>query len=162
MTIVVTILQYSGDDITMNDIPVEILLLIGLNDQETYRGMLAIPKFARAVTIGYRLNAMEKFGFDFVGYWTRNGIYHMGGNIPYYSDGNRTSWEEKRITKNDCLYIRIGDGGYSSDRLVAIKFQDIIAWSDGTRRFLNANHIRIARLGGTGNIFANGMIQYYD
>ena len=42
----------------MYTIPVEILLEIGRTDLETYKGMLAIPKFARAVSIGYRLDVM--------------------------------------------------------------------------------------------------------
>ena len=42
----------------MYAIPVEILLEIGKTDLETYKGMLAIPKFARGVTIGYRLDIM--------------------------------------------------------------------------------------------------------
>lgn len=47
----------------MDSIMTELVLWIGMMDIETYRGMIAIPKFARAVTCGYRLNAMEKFGF---------------------------------------------------------------------------------------------------
>lgn len=44
----------------MNTLPQEILLIIGTDNIETYRGMLAIPKFARAITAGIRLNMMER------------------------------------------------------------------------------------------------------
>ena len=49
----------------MNTIPAEILLEIGKTDLATYRGMLAIPKFALAVTIGYRLDRMVDTGYNF-------------------------------------------------------------------------------------------------
>ena len=42
----------------MNSLPAEILLEIGKTNISTYRGMLAIPKFALAVTVGYRLDMM--------------------------------------------------------------------------------------------------------
>ena len=42
----------------MNALPAEILLEIGRVDKQTYRGMLAIPRFARAVSVGYRLDIM--------------------------------------------------------------------------------------------------------
>ena len=44
----------------MDVLPVEILLEIGKTNLATYRGMLNIPKFTRAVTIGYRLDMMVK------------------------------------------------------------------------------------------------------
>ena len=49
----------------MLSIPAEILLEIGRTDLKTYRGMLAVPKFARAVTIGYRLDIMEANGYNY-------------------------------------------------------------------------------------------------
>lgn len=48
----------------MNALPAEILLEIGKIDVKTYRSMLNIPRFARAVTIGYRLDIM-KSGYDY-------------------------------------------------------------------------------------------------
>lgn len=52
----------------MLGLPAEILLEIGKVDIETYCGMLAIPKFAHAVTVGYRLDMMiasdYKFKYD--------------------------------------------------------------------------------------------------
>ena len=50
------ILIFRTRKIRMNSLPAEILLEIGRTDLETYKGMLAIPKFTRAVTIGYRLD----------------------------------------------------------------------------------------------------------
>ena len=47
----------------MDLLPVEILLYIGLISEETYHGMLAVPRFARAVTCGYILEAMRSFGY---------------------------------------------------------------------------------------------------
>ena len=44
----------------MDTIPTEILLEIGKTDLETYVGMLAIPRFARAVTVGYRLDMLVR------------------------------------------------------------------------------------------------------
>lgn len=49
----------------MNAIPAEILLEIGKIDKPTYRGMLAIPKFARAVTVGYRLDTMAAANYNY-------------------------------------------------------------------------------------------------
>ena len=51
----------------MLSLPAEILLEIGKIDKVTYRSMLAVPKFARAVTIGYRLDIMEANGYDYSG-----------------------------------------------------------------------------------------------
>lgn len=50
----------------MNALPAEILLEIGAVDKTTYRSMLAIPKFAHAVTIGYRLDMMVKSGYEYL------------------------------------------------------------------------------------------------
>lgn len=47
----------------MDYLPIEILLKIGTIDQSVYIAMLAIPKFARALTIGFRLDTMTQFGF---------------------------------------------------------------------------------------------------
>lgn len=44
----------------MNTLPVELLFVIGTDCIESYRGMLAIPRFARAVTVGTRLDMMER------------------------------------------------------------------------------------------------------
>ena len=49
----------------MDVLPVEILLEIGKTNLATYRGMLAIPMFARAVTIGFRLNMMAAVNYDY-------------------------------------------------------------------------------------------------
>ena len=49
----------------MDTIPIEIMLEIGKTDIATYRGMLAIPKFARAVTVGYRLDMMVVTGYKY-------------------------------------------------------------------------------------------------
>lgn len=64
-------------------LPCELLLQIGLIDIQTYVAMLAIPIFARTITCGYRLTAMEKFGVKC--HVTQNGIAwnRMSGNIPY-------------------------------------------------------------------------------
>mgnify|MGYP003419468995 FL=1 len=148
--------DYSGDDITMNDIPVEILLLIGLNDQETYRGMLAIPKFTRAITIGYRLNAMEKFGFDFVGYWTRNGFKNMGGNIPYQSTGWRITWKGNWVDRYLRLHICIDNVGCVFESELAIEFRNTVSWSNGARQFRKTSHLGITNDNIVVNIFRNG------
>ena len=50
----------------MDSLPAEILLEIGEIDKQTYRGMLAIPKFARAVTCGYRLDVMVKCKYEYL------------------------------------------------------------------------------------------------
>ena len=49
----------------MDALPVEILLEIGRTGLATYVGMLAIPKFARAATIGYRLDMMAAANYDY-------------------------------------------------------------------------------------------------
>lgn len=47
------------------DMPPEILLIIGLVDIQTYYKMvLTVPKFARLITAGIRLTAMENFGIQ--------------------------------------------------------------------------------------------------
>ena len=49
----------------MDALPVEILLEIGRTDLADYHGMLNIPRFARAVTIGYRLDMMLVAGYNY-------------------------------------------------------------------------------------------------
>ena len=49
----------------MDSLPAEILLEIGKTDLETYVGMLAIPRFARKVTVGYRLDMMIAARYEY-------------------------------------------------------------------------------------------------
>ena len=49
----------------MDALPAEILLEIGKTSLATYVSMLAIPKFARAVTVGYRLDMMVVAGYEY-------------------------------------------------------------------------------------------------
>ena len=58
----------------MNTLPVE----IGKIDVKTYRSMLAIPKFARTVTIGYRLDIMMKAGFNHANFMSIPRNYYDG------------------------------------------------------------------------------------
>ena len=55
----------------MLSLPAEILLEIGKTGLETYKGMLAVPKFARAITIGYRLDIMERCKYNYRNIITR-------------------------------------------------------------------------------------------
>lgn len=142
----------------MNDLPAEILLLIGLTDQETYRGMLAIPKFVRVITIGYRLTAMEKFGFNFEKCWMRDEIEHIGGNIPYFSIGGRTQWKEKCIQKDGQLYIRFNDIACIFDRGGACRFRDTCSWTDGLRKIYNV----ITNGNKISDIYADGRFKEYN
>lgn len=79
----------------MHALPYEILLKIGLDNEDTYRASLAIPKFARILSAGIRLIAMEKFGYyckmkssmggDKCLTWHMKYDQHIGGNIPTIS-----------------------------------------------------------------------------
>ena len=78
----------------MNGLPAEILLEIGETGLETYKGMLAIPKFARAVTIGYRLNVMLRYGYN---YKAPLLIIHR----PKYNMFTNTEMETRQIKKHE-------------------------------------------------------------
>lgn len=131
----------------MNSLPVEILLLIGLTDQKTYRSMLAVPRFARVITAGYRLNAMAKFGFNFEKCWKRDGQIYMGGNIPYRSVGTLAVWKNNCRAASGGLYIRIDDKHFNTSG--SCRFRGITIWPDGGRD-MEARHII--------SIFPDGMV----
>ena len=79
----------------MNNLPAEILLEIGKTNISTYRGMLAIPKFALAVTVGYRLDMMVgKYDYKKLFQTIYISAYNMSTNVEI---------ETRRIQKHEFI-----------------------------------------------------------
>ena len=101
----------------MDALPVEILLEIGRTDLADYHGMLNIPKFARAVTIGYRLDMMLVAGYNYKkilnnneGSITRTHRTHkfsrlIGRTFPEITFITTTGISSKNITIGIILYL---------------------------------------------------------
>lgn len=89
------------DCVTFDQLPIEILHQIAQTDELTYRAMLAIPAFARSITIGKILDFMELFGHtvnvihDSVHEchcieWRRNGLRHrLNEPARIYANGDQ-------------------------------------------------------------------------
>ena len=97
----------------MNSLPAEILLEIGKTSLATYVSMLAIPKFARKVTVGYRLDIMVGNGS---GSGNENENYYdkFIGNKAIYMRRTRgpialTIWRISRIALIEYPRISIED-----------------------------------------------------
>lgn len=92
----------------MDTLPVEILLIIGTDNIETYRGMLAIPKFARVVTAGIRLDMMEASGCEVKFKQNLLRLYTSNKSMMTSSSILHKSWE----LKYQYISVYISYGGY--------------------------------------------------
>ena len=92
----------------MDTLPVEILLVIGTDCIESYRGMLAIPRFARAITAGIRLDMMETSGVEVK--FTRSLLcmYTLNKSLPSCTNILYKVWNHQKLS----TYLSYG--GYLS------------------------------------------------
>lgn len=135
----------------MLSLPSDIILKIGMEDKKAYIAMLAIPRFARLLTAGIRLDSMEKFGYSVsiacytrnhrMLLWTINATQNMGGNIPYINSTFERHYEsghlfaicmgrEWSIVVRDCTYVSFGI--YLQHGISII---NITSWNIGYRIF---------------------------
>mgnify|MGYP003439493823 FL=1 len=84
------------------------MLVIGTDCIESYRGMLAIPRFARAVTIGYRLNMMEASGCEVKFIQNLLRLYTLNKSMMTSSSILHKSWDRKY----QYVSVYISYGGY--------------------------------------------------
>lgn len=79
---------------SLDDLPLEILHLIAKEDEETYRGVLSVPRFARSLGVSSRLDFMIFFGYSVTIniasiIWYKNCTLHtIWDNAPIIFDSN--------------------------------------------------------------------------
>lgn len=110
----------------MDTLPPEILLIIGTDNIETYRLMLAIPKFARAVTVGIRLDMMEASGVEVKFMQEFLYLYTLNKLMLTSSSNLHKSWERKY--KNISLGISYGGRFILTMRECSETFNSIIEY----------------------------------
>lgn len=141
----------------MDSLPHEILLIIGLEDIQTYHGMISIPKFARLITCGIRLTAMEKFEINIrfhcgnIITWNTLDWNSSLGRIPAVNGARIKIWKTEYIGYGHGG-IEFGMGNYeiaygrnssisectNSIKLSIANFNDIVVHNSGYRKLPHA------------------------
>ena len=121
----------------MYSLPTEILLEIGKTDKSTYRGMLAIPKFARGVTVGYRLDAMVAAKYNYIP--AIRPVVRYFGRVTTYREKNGMSYALSSEVQG-FIGIRFRDGkfadvSFNKSGYACTTVNKLIAYNDGYRSF---------------------------
>lgn len=100
----------------MGTLPLELLHFIAETDELTYRGISAVPFFARSITMGKILDYMVLFQHDVKIedqkiIWYRNGqIHRKSGPALGYSDGDKCWYRNGQKHRNDGPAFEFIDG----------------------------------------------------
>lgn len=155
------------------DLPLEILHQIAQIGELVYRALLAIPAFARSMTIGKILDYMELFGHDvkIMIYddgdkcieWTRkNQPHRLNGPAKIYKNGDECWYQNGQLHRLDGPAVIYPSGEqywYKNHELHRLDGPAAISANGTQCWYLNGKR---HRLNGPAITYADGSVEYWE
>lgn len=152
----------------MYNLPPEILHKIAHHDEQTYRGMLSFPLFARSVDVSTKLDYMIHFGHDIKItankiIWRKNCLLHRAENPAVeYLDGSKEWYQNGEIHRTDGPAVERPNGYRAWHQNGGLHREGGPArtWKDGSEEWWQNG--KLHRIGGPAAKYSNGSTEWWQ